>query len=62
MVQIEIYGVPEDQARKKSSVVKSNGEHQPDPLDLWTKHNNISQGITSFASQGVVIENAMISL
>uniref|UniRef100_A0A8C2SSR7 Phosphoinositide phospholipase C n=1 Tax=Coturnix japonica TaxID=93934 RepID=A0A8C2SSR7_COTJA len=28
LVQIEIYGVPEDQAKRKSSVIKSNGEHQ----------------------------------
>ncbi|XP_058708773.1 1-phosphatidylinositol 4,5-bisphosphate phosphodiesterase zeta-1 [Poecile atricapillus] len=31
MVQIEIHGVPEDEARKKSSVVRSNGEHQSAP-------------------------------
>lgn len=33
MVQIEIHGVPEDQTKKKSSIVKSNGEQQSDSLD-----------------------------
>lgn len=33
LVHVEIYGVPEDQTKKKSSVVKSNGEYQSYSLD-----------------------------